>query len=104
MFQTYTDSGGPAYSRYNGALAAYIASYLSYKSPQPFLTYTAYVAVCPAQAMKLPQQLPVPPLKVPVSYFSKSTIYNDPPANQQPVYYPFGVKNSPPSGWLQTVG
>ncbi len=90
MFQTYTDSGGPAYSRYNGALAAYIASYLSYKSPQPFLTLTAFVAVCPAQNLKLPQQVPVQPLKVPVSYFSQSTIYNDPPANQQPVYYPFG--------------
>jgi len=90
MFQTYTDSGGAAYSRYNGAMAAYIGAYLGYKSPQPFITQTAYVAVCPAQNLKLPQQLPVPPLKVPVSYFSQSTIYNDPPANLQPVSYPFG--------------
>ncbi len=90
MFQTYTDSGGASYSRYNGALAAYIANYLSYKSPQPFITSTAYVAVCPAQNRKLPVMATVPFLKVPVSYFSQSTIYNDPPANQQPVTFPFG--------------
>jgi prepilin-type N-terminal cleavage/methylation domain-containing protein len=90
MYQTYTDSGGAAYSRYNGAMAAYIGSYLGYKSPQPFLTYTAFVAVCPAQNMKLPVFVPTPPLKVPVSYFSQSTVYNDPPANNNPVYYPFG--------------
>jgi prepilin-type N-terminal cleavage/methylation domain-containing protein len=90
MFQTYTDSGGAFDTRYNGALAAYIATYCGYKAPQPFNTYTAYVAVCPAQNKKLPPQVPVPFLKVPVSYFSQSTVYNDPPANQQPVTYPFG--------------
>ena len=90
MFQTYTDSGGPAYSRYNGAMAAYIATYLGYKAPQTFLVNTAAVCICPAQIQHLPVQVPVQPLKVPVSYFSQSTIYNDSPANQQPVSYPFG--------------
>jgi prepilin-type N-terminal cleavage/methylation domain-containing protein len=96
MYQTYTDNGGAADTRYNGALAAYIAGYLGYKSPQPFLTYTALVAICPAQKLKLPPQVPTPPLKVQVSYFSQSVITNDPPTGNNLVTYPFGrPPNSP---------
>jgi prepilin-type N-terminal cleavage/methylation domain-containing protein/prepilin-type processing-associated H-X9-DG protein len=90
MYETYTDSGGAAYSRYNGAMAAYICGYLGYKSPQSFLTCTAAVAICPAQKIKLPNYLPTPPLKVPVSYFSQSVITNDPPTGNSLVIYPFG--------------
>ena len=91
MFYTYTDSGGAAYSRYNGSLAAYIGSYLSYPAPKPLLLNTAVVAVCPAQKLKLPNSTPtIAPLYVPVSYFSQSTVVNDPPTGASKVYHPFG--------------
>ncbi len=90
MFFTYTDSGGAAYSRYNGSLAAYLTSYLAYPAPKPLLLNTAIVAICPAQRLKLPNTAQSPPLNVPVSYFSQATIYNDPPANTQKIFFPFG--------------
>ncbi len=91
MFFTYIDSGGAAYSRYNGSLAAYIGSYLSYPAPKPLLLNTAIVAICPAQKLKLPTAIaPNPPLYVPVSYFSQATIINDPPTGNSKVYHPFG--------------
>ena len=91
IYQTYTDSGGAAYTRYNGALAAYLTAYLSYPAPKPLLFNTAMVSVCPAQKLKLPNNVPESrPLKVPVSYFSQSTIVNDPPTGNNKVYHPFG--------------
>ena len=91
MYQSYTDNGGAAYKRYNGALAAYLASYLSYPAPKPLLFNTAIVSVCPAQKLKLPNNVaPIPPLKVPVSYFSQAVVVNDPPTGNNKVYHPFG--------------
>ena len=93
MFYTYGDKGGAAYSRYSGSLAAYLTSYLSYPAPKPLLLNTAIVAICPAQKLQLPNTpppSPLDPLYVPVSYFSQSTIVNDPPTGNNKVYHPFG--------------
>ena len=90
IYQTYTDSGGAAYTRYNGALAAYLTAYLSYPAPKPLLFNTAMVSVCPAQKLKLPNLTENRPLSVPVSYFSQATIVNDPPTGASKVYHPFG--------------
>ncbi len=75
---------------YDGSLAAYIASYLSYPSPAPLLIRTAIVAICPAQYRVLPKIAPAPPLSVPVSYFSLRSVTNDPPVGNNRVIYPFG--------------
>jgi prepilin-type N-terminal cleavage/methylation domain-containing protein len=75
---------------YEGSLAAYIASYLSYPSPAPLLIRTAIVAICPAQYRALPKIAPAPPLSVPVSYFSLRSVINDPPIGNERVIYPFG--------------
>ena len=91
MFFTYVDSGGAAYSRYNGSLAAYLTTYLAYPAPKPLLLNTAIVTICPAQKIKLPTGIATaPPLYVPVSYFSQSTVINDPPTGNDKVYHPFG--------------
>ncbi|MEY4388212.1 MAG: hypothetical protein RLY20_3495 [Verrucomicrobiota bacterium] len=93
MFFTYTaiDSAG---DRNGGSLAGFIATYLGYPESSS-LVRTAAVAQCPAQIKVLPNMTPVPNQnKVPVSYFSQSTIYNDPPANTDKVTYPFGRPNS----------
>lgn len=92
MFFTYAlnpaDPNGP--KRYDGSLAGYIASYLSYPNPSSVLR-TAVVAICPAQYRVLPKVTPDPPaLKLPVSYFSLRTITNDPGSGGNLVYYPFG--------------
>lgn len=96
MFFTYQDSSGnPADpNRYNGSLAAYIAEYLSYPPPSS-IVHTAVVAMCPASIRKLPPIAPYPPLSVPISYFSLSTVTNDPPRGRNLVLYPFGRPNSP---------
>ena len=94
MFFTYTDPGAGAQDRYNGSLAAFLAPYLGYPAPKPLLLNTAIVAVCPAQKLKLPNVTPNPPLYVPVSYFSQSTVTNDPPTGSDVVIFPFG---RPPS-------
>lgn len=97
MFFTYRDSN-PANpldpNRYNGSLAAYLTSYLSIPQPSPTLR-TAVVAICPASYKELPKVAPNPPLYVPVSYFSLSTVTNDPPIGADVVLYPFGRPNSP---------
>ena len=96
MFFTYAinpaDPNGP--KRYDGSLAAYIATYLSY--PSPALTVrTAIVAVCPAQYRVLPRVAATTPLNVPVSYFSLSTIQNDPGNPADVITYPFGRPENP---------
>jgi hypothetical protein len=95
MFFTYNDTGvvGDP-NRYSGSLAAYLTTYLSYPPPTSLMR-TAVVAMCPAQIKALPNIAPVPPLGVPVSYFSTSVITNDPPAGSDLVIYPFGRPNSP---------
>jgi prepilin-type N-terminal cleavage/methylation domain-containing protein len=97
MFFTYRDSTGIANDplRYDGALAAYIASYLAYPSPSRTQVRTAAVAICPASIRALPKVTPNPPLYVPVSYFSQSVITNDPPIGSDRVIYPFGRPNNP---------
>ncbi|MEY4918766.1 MAG: hypothetical protein RL616_2679, partial [Verrucomicrobiota bacterium] len=96
MFYTYTDSGVAGDpNRYNGSLAAYLTSYLAYPAPKPLTLNTAIVAICPAQKFKLPNLAPAPPLSVPVSYFSQSTVTNDPPTGNDVVVFPFGRPNTP---------
>ena len=92
MFFTYQDSTGtPGPKRYDGSLLAYIASYLSYPSPKALIMQTGVVAICPASLRAFPNKLPpVPPLLVPISYFSLSTATNDSTAFADLVYYPFG--------------
>jgi len=92
MFFTYRDAtGNPADpKRYDGSLAAYIATYLAYPPPRPLNLQTALVAVCPASSRKLPNVPLSPPLSVPVSYFSQSSVLNDPPNGTDRVFYPFG--------------
>jgi prepilin-type N-terminal cleavage/methylation domain-containing protein len=97
MFFTYAinaaDPNGP--KRYNGSLAGYIANYLSYPGPSSLLR-TAVVAICPAQYRVLPKVAPDPVLlKLPVSYFSQSTIQNDPNNPADVTTYPFGRPESP---------
>ena len=97
MFFTYQDSnpGVPSDpNRYNGSLAAYIARYLGYPEATPTLR-TAAVAICPASYRVLPKIAPNPPLYVPISYFSLSTVTNDPPTGADRVQYPFGRPSSP---------
>ena len=104
MFFTYRD-GSPGVNgpnRYDGSLLAYIASYLSYPSPKAFIMQTGVVAICPASARVFPKNLaPNPPLYVPISYFSLSTVTNDPPVGNDLVYYPFGRPDKNPS--LDTI-
>ena len=97
MFFTYRDgTGNPADpNRYDGSLAAYIANYLGYPPPVPLLVRTAAVAICPASFRALPKVAPTPPLNVPVSYFSRSTVTNDPPTGNDVILYPFGRPSSP---------
>jgi prepilin-type N-terminal cleavage/methylation domain-containing protein len=97
MFFTYRDStGNPADpKRYDGSLAAYIATYLAYPAPTPNLVRTAAVAICPASFRQLPKLTPAPPLSVPISYFSQSTITNDPPTGLNLVTFPFGRPENP---------
>jgi len=92
MFFTYRDAtANPADpKRYDGSLAAYLTAYLAYPPPAPLTLRTAVVAMCPASIKKLPTMTPAPPLGVPVSYFSQSSILNDPPSGTDRVYYPFG--------------
>src|SRR6478609_6334061 len=97
MFFTYRDgsgiSGDP--NRYDGSLAAYIANYLAYPSPSANLIRTAVVAICPASFRALPKVAPVPPLRVPVSYFSLGSVTNDPGVGKDVIQFPFGRPENP---------
>jgi prepilin-type N-terminal cleavage/methylation domain-containing protein len=99
MFFTYQDSnannpGDPL--RFNGSLAAYLTTYLGIPAP-PLApnVQTARVAMCSASLRLLPQKAPTPPLYVPISYFSLSTVTNDPPAGLDVVVFPFGRPDNP---------
>jgi len=96
MFFTYRDGTGIPNdpNRYDGSLAAYIATYLGYHQPSSQVR-TAAVAICPASYRVLPKVAPSPPLNVPISYFSLSTITNDPPAGLNRIVYPFGRPSNP---------
>lgn len=95
MFFTYRDTGVNGPNRYNGSLAAYIASYLAYPPPATTITRTAAVAICPASFRALPKLTPNPPLYVPVSYFSLSTVTNDPGVGLNVITFPFGRPENP---------
>ena len=97
MFFNYRDrSGVPGDPlRYDGSLAAYLATYLAYPPPSQTIIRTAAVAICPASLRAFPKVAPTPPLYVPVSYFSQSVITNDPPVGSDRVIYPFGRPENP---------
>jgi prepilin-type N-terminal cleavage/methylation domain-containing protein len=98
MFFTYQEaSKNPADpNRYNGSLAAYLTAYLVIPAPPPPPNVlTAKVAICPASFKVLPQKTPTPPLYVPVSYFSLSSVTNDPGMGADVVQFPFGRPESP---------
>ena len=96
MFFTYRDgTGAPGPNRYDGSLAAYIATYLAYPPPTAGTIRTAAVAICPASYRVLPKVTPSPPLNVPISYFSVSTVTNDPPVGASVVTFPFGRPDNP---------
>jgi len=98
MFFTYRDTGvANDPNRYNGSLAAYLAAYLAYPPPSSTLTRTAAVAICPASFRVLPKIAPNPPLYVPVSYFSLSSVTNDPGAGKDVITFPFGRPENPPA-------
>jgi prepilin-type N-terminal cleavage/methylation domain-containing protein len=95
MFYTYNDNGAVGSpTRFNGSLAAYVATYLSYPAASSVVR-TAAVARCPAQLKQLPPLVPSPPLNVPVSYFSLSSVTNDSPVGADVVVYPFGRPETP---------
>jgi prepilin-type N-terminal cleavage/methylation domain-containing protein len=97
MFFTYQDANpmNPTDpNRFNGSLAAYIATYLGYPAPSSIVR-TAAVAICPASYRVLPKIPASPPLNVPISYFSLSTVTNDPPIGADRVVFPFGRPNTP---------
>jgi prepilin-type N-terminal cleavage/methylation domain-containing protein len=94
MFFTYSVRAGALPTdplRYDGSLAAYIATYLSYPTPTT-VSREAIVAKCPAQIRVLPKLPPAPPLRVPVSYFSLSTVTNAP---NDIITHPFGRPENP---------
>jgi prepilin-type N-terminal cleavage/methylation domain-containing protein len=96
MFFTYQDSHPTdPWHRYDGALVAYLTTYLAIKPPDPLLLRTAKVAICPASYNAFQKNTPTPPLYVPVSYFSLSTITNDPPVGSDVIVYPFGRPDTP---------
>jgi len=92
IFFTYSSLPGHPY--YDGSLAAYLTTYLSLPPPDS-LTRTAKVAVCPASFQRLPNVPPNPPLYVPISYFSLSTITNEVGPPPITITYPFGRPNTP---------
>jgi len=97
MFFTYQDTGvvGDP-NRYNGSLAAYLTTYLAIAPPPPAPNIrTAAVAICPASFLALPNLPANPPLYVPVSYFSLSSVTNDPPYGRDVVDFPFGRPSGP---------
>jgi prepilin-type N-terminal cleavage/methylation domain-containing protein/prepilin-type processing-associated H-X9-DG protein len=93
MFFTY-HSTGTASDPYDGSLAGFLTPYLGYPAPVLNLQ-TAKVAMCLASMAVLPKITPLPPLSVPVSYFSPEWVTNDPPVGLQRIQYPFGRPNTP---------
>jgi prepilin-type N-terminal cleavage/methylation domain-containing protein len=79
--------------KYFGALAAYIAAYLSTPAPSG-IAQTSRVMICPAGWKRIPPgQTFSAPTSVPVLYFSPDSIYSDPnnpTAANLLFHYPFG--------------
>jgi prepilin-type N-terminal cleavage/methylation domain-containing protein len=96
IFFTYADnnpaiqSGDPiAPDKYNGSLVAQLTAYLALPPPST-LVRTAAVTICPASYCVLPSLAANPPLYVPISYFSQSSITNEPGPPADYVLYPLG--------------
>jgi len=94
IFFTYVDnipaaaSGDPNNpTKYEGSLVAQLTPYLALPAPSSQV-HTAAVTICPASYKVLPNATPAPPLYVPISYFSQSTITNSAPADI--IQFPFG--------------
>jgi prepilin-type N-terminal cleavage/methylation domain-containing protein len=104
MFFTYQDTGANTPNRYNGSLSAYLTAYLGLPAPSSQVV-TSKVAICPASFKRLPQKAPVPPLYVPISYFSLSRITNNPPVGTDFIEFPFGRPDNPfaPNKKLVTI-
>jgi prepilin-type N-terminal cleavage/methylation domain-containing protein len=96
VFFTYVDSmptvdSGDARfpTKFQGSLVAQLTAYLGLPTPTSQVR-TAAVTICPASFRVLPTLAPSPPLSVPISYFSQSTVVNDPGPPASTVVYPFG--------------
>ena len=95
MFFTYAkNASGSVTDPYNGSMAGFLTPYLAYPQPSDILQ-TAKVAICTASYRVLPPVTPVPPLKVPISYFTLSRVTNDFPIGASIIDYPFGRPNTP---------
>jgi len=93
-------SGDPMFpDKYDGSLVAQLTSYLALPTPSSQVR-TAAVTICPASYRALPKVLASPPLYVPISYFSQSTVTNEPGPPADYVLYPFGR----PDGTAPPVG
>jgi prepilin-type N-terminal cleavage/methylation domain-containing protein len=97
IFFTYVDSIPNAASgdpnnptKYEGSLVAQLTSYLALPAPSTQVR-TAAVTICPASYKVLPNSVPpMPPLNLPISYFSQSTITNEPGPPADLLKFPFG--------------
>jgi prepilin-type N-terminal cleavage/methylation domain-containing protein len=96
IFFTYVDSIPSAASgdpnnptKYEGSLVAQLTTYLSLPAPSTQVR-TAAVTICPASYKVLPNATPSPPLFVPISYFSQSTITNELGPPMDLLQFPFG--------------
>jgi prepilin-type N-terminal cleavage/methylation domain-containing protein len=96
IFFTYVDSIPSAASgdpnnptKYEGSLVAQLTSYLALPAPSSQVR-TAAVTICPASYKVLPKLTPNPPLYVPISYFSQSTVTNEPGPPADLLQFPFG--------------
>jgi prepilin-type N-terminal cleavage/methylation domain-containing protein len=97
IFFTYVDSIPGAASgdpnnptKYEGSLVAQLTPYLALPTPSSQVR-TAAVTICPASYKVLPNSTPPnPPLYVPISYFSQSTITNEPGPPADLILFPFG--------------
>jgi len=96
IFFTYVDSVPGAASgdpnnptKYEGSLVAQLTSYLALPTPSSQVR-TAAVTICAASYKVLPKLTPNPPLYVPISYFSQSTITNEPGPPADLLQFPFG--------------
>ncbi len=97
MFFTYQSGDLQADGRdfYYGSIVANLATYLSYPPPALNLQ-TARVTICPASYAVLPNRLaPAPPLGLPISYFSNSSITNNPGPPADVISFPFGRPSTP---------
>lgn len=101
IFFTYVDtapnapSGDPRYpKKYEGSIVGQLTGYLALPAPSSIVR-TAAVTICPASFKVLPKKTPVPPLYVPISYFSQGSlvISEGPPVEY--LMYPFGRPETP---------